>query len=316
MGHLEANILLAQPRGFCAGVDRAIQIVQVALEEFGTPIYVRHQIIHNARVISELTAQGAIFIDELDEVPDGATLIFSAHGVSAEIKYLASLRNLRIFDATCPLVNKVHVEVHKLHAAGVPIIMIGHAGHPEVEGTMGQVPSHIYLVESLDDIKKLQLSFDQPVAYVTQTTLSIDETQEIIQGLKRQFTHVIEPKKQDICYATQNRQDAVKELVPYVDVVIVVGSANSSNSNRLKESASRLGVDAYLVDDPNLVEPHWFEGKKKVGITAGASAPESLTQEIILKVQSLGHRVVKTLPGIVESTVFSMPRGLQKKKQV
>ena len=234
MGHLEADILLAQPRGFCAGVERAIQIVQIALEQFGSPIYVRHQIIHNARVIRELSEKGAIFIDELDEVPDGSTLIFSAHGVSAEVKYLASLRNLRIFDATCPLVNKVHVEVQKLNSSGVPILMIGHSGHPEVIGTMGQVSGNIYLIEKLQDIEHLPLERSQPVAYVTQTTLSIDETREIIEVLKKQFPLLIEPKKQDICYATQNRQDAVKELVPYVDVMLVVGSSNSSNSNRLK----------------------------------------------------------------------------------
>ena len=313
MGHLEADILLAQPRGFCAGVERAIQIVQIALEQFGSPIYVRHQIIHNARVIRELSEKGAIFIDELDEVPDGSTLIFSAHGVSAEVKYLASLRNLRIFDATCPLVNKVHVEVQKLNSSGVPILMIGHSGHPEVIGTMGQVSGNIYLIEKLQDIEHLPLERSQPVAYVTQTTLSIDETREIIEVLKKQFPLLIEPKKQDICYATQNRQDAVKELVPYVDVMLVVGSSNSSNSNRLKELSSKLGVESYFVDDPNQIQSEWFLGKKRVGVTAGASAPESLTQEIIAVVQKLGHTTVKTLPGIVESTVFSMPKGLDKK---
>jgi 4-hydroxy-3-methylbut-2-enyl diphosphate reductase len=250
MGHLEADILLAQPRGFCAGVDRAIQIVQEALHRFGSPIYVRHQIIHNARVIAELSAQGAIFIDQLSEVPDGSTLIFSAHGVSAEIKYQSSLRNLQIFDATCPLVTKVHVEVRQLHAAGIPIVMIGHQGHPEVDGTMGQVKSDVYLVEKVADVSQLPLEDSQKVAYVTQTTLSIDETKEIITALKARFQNIVEPKKQDICYATQNRQDAVKELVPLVDIMIVVGSANSSNSNRLRELAERMGVDAYLVDDP------------------------------------------------------------------
>jgi 4-hydroxy-3-methylbut-2-en-1-yl diphosphate reductase len=312
MGHLEADILLAQPRGFCAGVERAIQIVQIALQQFGAPIYVRHQIIHNARVIAELSAQGVIFIDALEEVPDGSTLIFSAHGVSAEIKYLASLRNLRIFDATCPLVNKVHVEVQKLHAAGIPILMIGHAGHPEVIGTMGQVSEDIYLIENVQDIDDLNLDIQQPVAYVTQTTLSIDETQEIIAALRIKYPALIEPKKQDICYATQNRQDAVKELVPYVDVMVVVGSANSSNSNRLKELSIKLGVPSYLVDDPEQVQAQWFVGKKRVGITAGASAPESLTQEIIAVVQNYGHKTIKTLPGIIESTIFSMPKGLDK----
>jgi len=312
MGHLDADILLAQPRGFCAGVDRAIQIVKEAIRQFGTPIYVRHQIIHNARVIAELSSEGAIFIEELSEVPDGSTLIFSAHGVSAEIKYLASLRDLRIFDATCPLVNKVHVDVHELHAAKIPIVMIGHHGHPEVDGTMGQVKDNIYLVEKVADIAKLPLGQDQQIAYVTQTTLSIDETKEIITALKASFNNIVEPKKQDICYATQNRQDAVKELIPLVDVMVVVGSANSSNSNRLRELATKMGVPAYLVDDPLQVKPEWFFDKKRVGISAGASAPENLTQEIIDVVRHYGLRVVKTLPGIVENTVFSMPKGLQK----
>jgi len=311
MGHLEADILLAQPRGFCAGVDRAIQIVQEALHRFGSPIYVRHQIIHNARVIAELSSQGAIFIDQLSEVPDGSTLIFSAHGVSAEIKYQASLRNLQIFDATCPLVTKVHVEVRQLHAAGIPIVMIGHQGHPEVDGTMGQVEGNIYLVEKVADVSQLPLDASQKVAYVTQTTLSIDETKEIITALKIRFQNIVEPKKQDICYATQNRQDAVKELVPLVDIMIVVGSANSSNSNRLRELAARMGVDAYLVDDPILVEKEWFFNKKRVGVTAGASAPEVLTQEIVEMIKGFGLKVVKTLPGIEEKIVFTMPKGLQ-----
>jgi len=311
MGHLEADILLAQPRGFCAGVDRAIQIVQEALHRFGSPIYVRHQIIHNARVIAELSAQGAIFIDQLSEVPDGSTLIFSAHGVSAEIKYQASLRNLQIFDATCPLVTKVHVEVRKLHAAGIPIVMIGHQGHPEVDGTMGQVKGNIYLVEKVADVAHLILNNNQQVAYVTQTTLSVDETKEIISALKARFQNIVEPKKQDICYATQNRQDAVKELVPLVDIMIVVGSANSSNSNRLRELAVRMGVEAYLVDDPGLVRQDWFLNKKRVGVTAGASAPEVLTQEIVAMIKSFGLSVVKTLPGIEEKVVFTMPKGLQ-----
>jgi 4-hydroxy-3-methylbut-2-enyl diphosphate reductase len=311
MGHLDADILLAQPRGFCAGVDRAIQIVKEALRQYGAPIYVRHQIIHNARVIAELSSEGAIFIEELSEVPDGSTLIFSAHGVSLEIKHLASQRDLRIFDATCPLVNKVHVEVQKLHAAGIPIVMIGHQGHPEVEGTMGQVKENIYLVEKVTDIANLPLSCDEKIAYVTQTTLSIDETRGIILALKSQFKDIVEPKKQDICYATQNRQDAVKQLVPLVDIMVVVGSANSSNSNRLRELASKMGVAAYLVDDPSQVQAEWFVGKKRVGISAGASAPESLTQEVVAVIRSYGLRVVKTLPGIVENTVFSMPKGLQ-----
>jgi len=316
MGHLESDILLAQPRGFCAGVDRAIQIVHEALSQFGAPIYVRHQIIHNARVISELSDQGAIFIEELDDVPEGSTLIFSAHGVSAEIKRLASLRDLRIFDATCPLVTKVHLEVQKLHAQGIPIVMIGHHGHPEVQGTMGQVSGAIFLVETVADVLRLSLPTDQAIAYVTQTTLSIDETKEIIGALKERYTHIVEPKKQDICYATQNRQDAVKALVPFVDVMVVIGSANSSNSNRLRELASRMGVPAYLVDDTQQINTQWFAGKKRVGISAGASAPESLTQEVVRAIQDVGLRVVKTLPGIEEKIVFSMPKSLQKNSVV
>ena len=310
MGHLEADILLAQPRGFCAGVERAIQIVQIALEQFGSPIYVRHQIIHNARVIRELSEKGAIFIDELDEVPDGSTLIFSAHGVSAEVKYLASLRNLRIFDATCPLVNKVHVEVQKLNSSGVPILMIGHSGHPEVIGTMGQVSGNIYLIEKLQDIEHLPLERSQPVAYVTQTTLSIDETREIIEVLKKQFPLLIEPKKQDICYATQNRQDAVKFMAPQVQLVIVVGSPNSSNSNRLWELSEKLGVKAYMVDDPAQLKEEWFIGVKRVGLTAGASAPEVLAQSIIEKIREFGPRTIKSLDGVTEKTIFQLPKGL------
>jgi len=312
MGHLDAEILLAQPRGFCAGVDRAISIVQEALNRFGAPIYVRHQIIHNARVIAELTAQGAVFIKELDEVPAGATLIFSAHGVSAKVRAQASARDFRIFDATCPLVNKVHAEVKKLHVGGMQIVMIGHAGHPEVEGTMGQVVDRIHLVQEIADVDALYFPENTQVAYVTQTTLSIDETRDIIAALEIRFPQIQHPKKQDICYATQNRQDAVKELVPMVDVVIVVGSPNSSNSNRLRELGQRLGVRSYLVDHPDQLERSWFEGQKRVGLTAGASAPESLTQEILERIRDYGPRVVKTLPGVEENTIFALPRGLGK----
>ncbi|SMC43133.1 4-hydroxy-3-methylbut-2-enyl diphosphate reductase [Polynucleobacter kasalickyi] len=310
MGHIDAEILLAQPRGFCAGVDRAIQIVEEAIAQFGQPIYVRHQIIHNARVIEDLTAKGAIFIEELNEVPAGATLIFSAHGVSAKVRQDATLRGFRIFDATCPLVNKVHVEVTKFHKEGIKVLMIGHAGHPEVIGTMGQVDSDIYLIESVQDVEHLSFSSLDRIAYVTQTTLSVDETQEIIEALLVRYPHIIQPKKQDICYATQNRQDAVKVMVPLIDMMVVVGSANSSNSNRLKELAARLGVDSYLVDHPNQLAPEWFVDKKRIGITAGASAPEALTQQIIHQIKSYGSRVVKTLPGIEETTIFSMPKGL------
>jgi 4-hydroxy-3-methylbut-2-enyl diphosphate reductase len=312
MGHLDAEILLAQPRGFCAGVDRAISIVQEALNRFGAPIYVRHQIIHNARVIAELTAQGAVFINELDEVPAGATLIFSAHGVSAKVRAQASARDFRIFDATCPLVNKVHAEVKKLHFGGMQIVMIGHAGHPEVEGTMGQVVDRIHLVQEIADVDTLHFPENTQVAYVTQTTLSIDETRDIIAALEIRFPQIQHPKKQDICYATQNRQDAVKELVPMVDVVIVVGSPNSSNSNRLRELGQRLGVRSYLVDHPDQLERAWFEGQKRVGLTAGASAPESLTQEILDRIRDYGPRVVKTLPGVEENTIFALPKGLGK----
>ena len=312
MGHLDAEILLAQPRGFCAGVERAISIVQEALNRFGAPIYVRHQIIHNARVIAELTAQGAVFINELDEVPAGATLIFSAHGVSAKVRTQASARDFRIFDATCPLVNKVHAEVKKLHFGGMQIVMIGHAGHPEVEGTMGQVVDRIHLVQEIADVDALYFPENTQVAYVTQTTLSIDETRDIIAALEIRFPQIQHPKKQDICYATQNRQDAVKELVPMVDVVIVVGSPNSSNSNRLRELGQRLGVRSYLVDHPDQLERAWFEGQKRVGLTAGASAPESLTQEILERIRDYGPRVVKTLPGVEENTIFALPRGLGK----
>ena len=312
MGHLDAEILLAQPRGFCAGVDRAISIVQEALNRFGAPIYVRHQIIHNARVIAELTAQGAVFIKELDEVPTGATLIYSAHGVSAKVRAQASARDFRIFDATCPLVNKVHVEVKKLHFGGMQIVMIGHAGHPEVEGTMGQVVDRIHLVQEIADVDALHFPENTQVAYVTQTTLSIDETRDIIAALEIRFPQIQHPKKQDICYATQNRQDAVKELVPMVDVVIVVGSPNSSNSNRLRELGQRLGVRSYLVDHPDQLERAWFEGQKRVGLTAGASAPESLTQEILERIRDFGPRVVKTLPGVEENTIFALPKGLGK----
>ncbi len=312
MGHLDAEILLAQPRGFCAGVDRAISIVQEALNRFGAPIYVRHQIIHNARVIAELTAQGAVFINELDEVPAGATLIFSAHGVSAKVRAQASARDFRIFDATCPLVNKVHAEVKKLHFGGMQIVMIGHAGHPEVEGTMGQVVDRIHLVQEIADVDTLHFPENTQVAYVTQTTLSIDETRDIIAALEIRFPQIQHPKKQDICYATQNRQDAVKELVPMVDVVIVVGSPNSSNSNRLRELGQRLGVRSYLVDHPDQLERAWFEGQKRVGLTAGASAPKSLTQEILDRIRDYGPRVVKTLPGVEENTIFALPKGLGK----
>ena len=306
----DAEIVLAQPRGFCAGVDRAITIVEKALEKFGPPIYVRHEIVHNAYVVNDLRARGAVFVDELSEVPTGATVIFSAHGVSPAIREDATRRGLKIFDATCPLVTKVHVEVIKMRKEGMQVVMIGHKGHPEVEGTMGQVPDGIQLVESIADVERLNIASDSPIAYVTQTTLSVDETVEIVAALKRKYPHITQPKKQDICYATQNRQDAVKFMAPQVEIVIVVGSPNSSNSNRLRELSEKLGVISYMVDHPDQLQPEWFVNKKRVGLTAGASAPESLAQSIIERIKSFGPRQVKNLEGIVETTAFALPKGL------
>ena len=304
------EILLAQPRGFCAGVDRAITIVEQALEKFGAPIYVRHEIVHNAYVVNDLRSRGAVFVDELSEVPAGNTVIFSAHGVAPAVRLEAEERGLKIFDATCPLVTKVHVEVTKMRKEGMHIIMIGHRGHPEVEGTMGQAPDGIQLVENVKDVEALDISANDPVAYVTQTTLSVDETKEIVDALKRKYPAIAQPKKQDICYATQNRQDAVKFMAPQVDLVIVVGSPNSSNSNRLRELSEKLGVVSYMVDQPSQLKPEWFVGKKRVGLTAGASAPESLAQTIIERIKELGPKNVRTLDGIVENTSFPLPKGL------
>jgi 4-hydroxy-3-methylbut-2-enyl diphosphate reductase len=304
------EILLAQPRGFCAGVDRAITIVEQALEKFGAPIYVRHEIVHNAYVVNDLRSRGAVFVDELSEVPAGNTVIFSAHGVAPAVRQEAEARSLKIFDATCPLVTKVHVEVTKMRKEGMHIIMIGHRGHPEVEGTMGQAPDGIQLVENVKDVEALNIPSNAPVAYVTQTTLSVDETKEIVDALKRKYPAIAQPKKQDICYATQNRQDAVKFMAPQVDLVIVVGSPNSSNSNRLRELSEKLGVVSYMVDQPSQLKPEWFVGKKRVGLTAGASAPESLAQSIIERIKELGPKNVRTLDGIVENTSFPLPKGL------
>jgi 4-hydroxy-3-methylbut-2-enyl diphosphate reductase len=306
----DGEILLAQPRGFCAGVDRAITIVEQALTKFGAPIYVRHEIVHNAYVVNDLRARGAIFVDELHEVPAGNTLIFSAHGVSPAVRQEAEQRGLKIFDATCPLVTKVHVEVIKMRKEGMTVIMIGHRGHPEVEGTLGQAPEGIHLVESIHDVQTLTISADTPVAYVTQTTLSVDETKEIVDALKAKYPHIHQPKKQDICYATQNRQDAVKFMAPQVDLVIVVGSPNSSNSNRLRELSEKLGVVSYMVDHASQLNPEWFVGKKRIGLTAGASAPESLAQSIIERIKEFGPKSVRPLQGIVESTTFPLPKGL------
>ncbi|CAG9256270.1 4-hydroxy-3-methylbut-2-enyl diphosphate reductase [Paraburkholderia unamae] len=306
----EAEILLAQPRGFCAGVDRAIEIVERAIQLHGAPIYVRHEIVHNAYVVEDLRKKGAIFIEQLDEVPSGNTVIFSAHGVSKSVRADAESRGLRVYDATCPLVTKVHVEVAKMRDEGLDIVMIGHKGHPEVEGTMGQAAEGMYLVEDIADVEALKLRDPQRVAFVTQTTLSVDDAAEIITALKARFPGIREPKKQDICYATQNRQDAVKFMAPQCDIVIVVGSPNSSNSNRLREVAEKRGIPAYMVDAPEQIDPRWLEGKRRIGLTAGASAPEALAQEIIRRLHELGARNVRALEGIEENIAFPLPRGL------
>ncbi len=304
------DVVLAQPRGFCAGVDRAIEIVERALQVFGAPIYVRHEIVHNTFVVESLRAKGAVFVDELDQVPDGATVIFSAHGVSKAVHAGAAARGLRVFDATCPLVTKVHVEVGKMRAQGREIVMIGHAGHPEVEGTMGQVADGMYLVETVADVERLAVRDPEKLAYVTQTTLSIDDAVEVVAALKRRFPSIAEPKKADICYATQNRQDAVKFMAPQVDLVLVIGSPTSSNSNRLREVAQRFGRPAYLVDSADEVQPQWLAGVGCVGITAGASAPEELVQQLIARLKALGAGSVRTLQGVQENVEFPLPKGL------
>jgi 4-hydroxy-3-methylbut-2-en-1-yl diphosphate reductase len=305
------EIVLAEPRGFCAGVDRAIEIVERALVKFGAPIYVRHEIVHNTYVVNDLKAKGAIFIEDLDEVPPGATLVFSAHGVSQAVRRQANERGFSIFDATCPLVTKVHVEVAKLHKEGYEFLMIGHKGHPEVEGTMGQLYDGIYLVEDVADVERVQVKRAELLAVVTQTTLSMDDTAEILAAVKRRFPHVREPKKQDICYATQNRQDAVKVLTPQVDVVIVVGSPTSSNSNRLREVAERMGKPAYMIDDASGLDPAWFEGAVRVGLSAGASAPDVLVQQVISRLRELGAVAVRKLDGVAETVHFPLPKGLK-----
>jgi len=305
------DVVLAEPRGFCAGVDRAIEIVERALQKFGAPIYVRHEIVHNTHVVQNLKARGAIFIEELSEVPPGATLVFSAHGVSKAVQDEAEARGFRIFDATCPLVTKVHVEVAKLHKEGYEFIMIGHKGHPEVEGTMGQLADGIYLVEDLDDVLKVQPRQTDRLAVVTQTTLSVDDAAEISAAVQARFPQVRRPKQQDICYATQNRQDAVKILSPQVDILVVVGSPTSSNSNRLAELANRLGTEAYMVDSPADVKSSWFDGKTRVGLTAGASAPEVLVQAVIQRIRALGAISVRKMDGITETIKFPLPKGLK-----
>jgi 4-hydroxy-3-methylbut-2-en-1-yl diphosphate reductase len=309
------DVLLAQPRGFCAGVDRAIEIVERALDLFGAPIYVRHEIVHNDFVVNDLRRKGAIFVDELEQVPDGSTLIFSAHGVPKRVRTDAERRLLRVFDATCPLVTKVHIEVMKRRKEGYAIIMIGHAGHPEVEGTMGQTDEGIYLVESEQDVTQLELPQTEKLAYVTQTTLSVDDCQLIIQALRKKFPNISEPKKQDICYATQNRQDAVKFMAPQTDLVLVVGSPSSSNSNRLREVAQKYGVQSYLVGTAAELDPAWLVGKKRVGVTAGASAPEVLVNELLARLKELGATSVKKLDGIEEHVAFPLPKGLGKETQ-
>ncbi len=304
------EVLLAEPRGFCAGVDRAIEIVERALVKFGAPIYVRHEIVHNTYVVNDLKSRGAIFIEELSEVPAGATLVFSAHGVSQEVRREAAARGFNVFDATCPLVTKVHVEVAKLHREGFEFIMIGHKGHPEVEGTMGQLSEGIFLVEEVEDVAQVKVRDPSKLAVVTQTTLSVDDAAEILAEVKRVFPQVREPKKQDICYATQNRQDAVKLLAPQVDVVIVVGSPTSSNSNRLRELAERLGTPGYMVDAAEDLKAEWLDGRSRVGLTAGASAPDVLVQAVIDRLRVLGATSVRSLPGVEEHVRFPLPMGL------
>ena len=307
------DVLLANPRGFCAGVDRAISIVEQALAQFGAPIYVRHEVVHNRFVVDDLKRKGAIFVETLAEIPDGATVIFSAHGVSKAVRHEAAARRLNVFDATCPLVTKVHVEVEKMREQGREIVMIGHAGHPEVEGTMGQCDSGVYLVESIDDVARLSIRDPSRLAYVTQTTLSVDDAAAIVAALKHRFPQIVGPKKDDICYATQNRQDAVKLLSTDVDVVIVVGSPNSSNSNRLREVAEHRGIPAYMVDDALGIDRAWVAGQSRIGVTAGASAPETLVKQVVDRLRELGAERVTELSGVVERIVFPMPKGLAAK---
>ncbi len=304
------QVMLANPRGFCAGVDRAIEIVERALVLHGAPIYVRHEVVHNKFVVNDLRTKGAVFVEELAEVPSGSTVIFSAHGVSQDVRREAEARGLKVFDATCPLVTKVHVEVAKMRDQGREIVMIGHRGHPEVEGTMGQSEGGMHLVEGPDDVASLKVGDENNLAYVTQTTLSMDDAARTVAALKKRFPKIVGPKKDDICYATQNRQDAIKTLAQRCDVVIVVGSPNSSNSNRLREVAEQLGIPAYMVDNATELQPEWVAGKKVVGVTAGASAPEVLVQAVIERLRGLGANSVSTLDGIVERVTFPLPKGL------
>jgi 4-hydroxy-3-methylbut-2-enyl diphosphate reductase len=304
------DVLLANPRGFCAGVDRAIAIVEQAIEQFGAPIYVRHEVVHNKFVVDDLREKGAVFVEELTEVPPGATVVFSAHGVSKAVRAEADARGLRVFDATCPLVTKVHVEVAKMRDQGRDIVMIGHKGHPEVEGTMGQVDQGIYLVQSVEDVAALNVRDPAKLAYVTQTTLSVDDAAAVVSSLKQRFPAIVGPKRDDICYATQNRQDAVKAMIATVDAVIVVGSPNSSNSNRLREVASLRGVPSWMIDRADELRPEWIAGRRRVGVTAGASAPEILVRQVIARLKELGAIGVTELVGARETIVFPMPKGL------
>jgi 4-hydroxy-3-methylbut-2-enyl diphosphate reductase len=304
------TILLANPRGFCAGVDRAIAIVEQALKKFGAPIYVRHEVVHNKFVVDDLKAKGAVFVEEMNEVPQGATLIYSAHGVPLSVRKEAEDRGLRVFDATCPLVTKVHVEVKKMREAGQEIVMIGHKGHPEVEGTMGQSDTGMYLVDGVEDVAKLQVTDPDKLAYVTQTTLSVDDAARMVDALRARFPSIRGPKKDDICYATQNRQDAVKKLAADCDLVIVVGSPNSSNSNRLREVARNMGLPAYMVDNAGQLQAEWFVGKSRIGVTAGASAPEVLVEGVIARLKELGAITVTPLAGIEENVNFPLPKAL------
>jgi len=304
------KLVLANPRGFCAGVDRAIAIVEQALSQFGSPIYVRHEVVHNKFVVDDLRAKGAIFVDELAEVPAGSTVVFSAHGVSRAVRAEAESRRLKVFDATCPLVTKVHIEVAKMRQLGREIVMIGHSGHPEVEGTMGQSDGGIYLVESIADVATLEVRDPTNLSYVTQTTLSVDDAAAIVAALKVRFPAIAGPKKDDICYATQNRQDAVKSMARRCDLVIVVGSPNSSNSNRLREVATNLGIQAYMIDRAEELQAAWLEGRRCVGVTAGASAPDVLVRQVIERLRALGASDIAELDGVVERTVFPMPKGL------
>ena len=304
------DVLLANPRGFCAGVDRAIAIVEETLAQFGAPIYVRHEVVHNKFVVDDLKAKGAIFVEELGEVPAGAIVVFSAHGVSKAVRAEAEARGLTVYDATCPLVTKVHVEVAKMRAQGRDIVMIGHAGHPEVEGTMGQVIGGIHLVESVADVALLNVRNPAELAYVTQTTLSVDDAAAVVVALKARFPHIVGPKRDDICYATQNRQDAVKVMIPQVDVVIVVGSPNSSNSNRLREVAAHRGVPAWMVDRAEELREEWVAGKRRVGVTAGASAPEVLVKQVLVRLKEMGALGVTEISGAAENVTFPLPKGL------